>query len=443
MLYPFIYTRSMYHDYRVVTSESLRGMPRTIVHFMTEIARTLIDADNHQLSEPTWALVKKDGFLLWGIAIANKTLSDQSQDKYKRPVRGFFGFIADSQVARLPYEVSYFKTLYKTYVLPIWDAYGQTEQVTVNIPPISGFDFIEKSSRLNDEINVDDSICRVFPNTSESKLLIEAVFAAPGDCSIATNIHRTKQCVEFGKEHSSFTNAVMASDSNISKIDDIKVFVPEEIPVIPDDICIENNNDTKDESLSSLCGDLMYDTESVFTNCKNKQNNKKYLKYGLYGFMAFLCLIFVMKGSSIWEKILSPDTSHGTVISDDKRDGYVRDDFDDAAAFLNIHEPEVSIYDAGSEDTIIIRYESSSSITQVTTDDNWIKIITRPLQFSRQGKIEIVCEHLAQGKREGAVCITNKEGIKTVIPIYQISNNNVERVITGTTRINKAEKSQL
>ena len=112
MLYPLIYTRTKYHDYRIVTSTSLAGLPHSVVQICTEVARTMIDAENDQLKEPSWALVKKNGYTLWGIAILNDVIGDDNKDKYNRPVRGFFGFISDTSVCKLPYSISYFKEIY-------------------------------------------------------------------------------------------------------------------------------------------------------------------------------------------------------------------------------------------------------------------------------------------------------------------------------------------
>ena len=298
----------MYYDFRVVTSKSLTGVPRTIVHLATDIARTLIDAENNQLEEPTWVLVKKDGFLLWGMSALNKVLGEPNQDKEKRPTRGFFGFITDSNIAKLPYSISYFKRLYETYVVPIWDSYEQLYQIIGNAPEISGSDFIEKSSRLNDEINTDDCICRIFPSSSECKSLIEAVFSYNGDCSIATNVHRKRQCVEFGKDNISFTNAVMSSDSGQKALEDVTVFVPHEIPKVTDianDTPLENHsNDIQNNPVCPICGSSVYNYGDICANCKNEQRNKKFMKYGLYGFLALICLLLYLKGPGIWKVVL-------------------------------------------------------------------------------------------------------------------------------------------
>lgn len=419
MLYPFIYTRTKFHDYRVVTSKSLSGVPHTFMHVATEVARTLIDAENDQLTDPSWTLVRKDGFILWGMATVNKVLGGQSQDKYNRPVRGFFGFICDSHINRLPYESTFFRELYEKYVLPIWDSYEQTEQVIANMPNITGFDYIANSTRLKNEINVDKGICRIFPSSSESKSLIEAVFTSVEDCSIATNVHSKKQCVEFGKDKISFTNAVMSSDSKVNKVSDEKVFVP----IKDDDIITDSGNENEvviqKDPACSICGSPVNANENVCEGCNNKQQNKKYIKYGLYGFIALICLMLMFNGSSIWKKVLSSKHPQEKVqIEEDRTEnhsGRIKSD----SYFLNTTKHEVNVSDANLDDVFMIAYESSSVISRVNTSNNWIKIITPSQQFSKKGIIEFMCEPLTRGHREGAICLTNEDGIKTTIPIYQ------------------------
>lgn len=426
MIYPFIYTGTRYIDFRIVTSQLLTNIPGSVIRLFNEVACAMINADNSQLETPSWVLVKKSGYILWGIATLNRVLGEKCLDDDKRPVRGFFGFISDNQITSLPYGISYFKDLYEIYVVPIWDSYGQTEQVSAKMPAISGLDFIEKSSRLNNEINVEDSICRIFPSAVESKLLIEAVFTASCDCSIATNIHKKKQCVEFSKDKISFANVVMSSDSNLKDIEDIKVFVRKEKTDVVTDLSGGNNITTTGQKHCPLCGRPISQYEDECTACKNHQRKKKHLKYGLYGFMAIICLLLMFNGNTIWEKILSSKHSQGTVYNEEYKQKGQEGKINTPSSFLITTKQKVNVSDVNPDDIFKIAYESSSLITQVVPTENWISIMTSPQQFSENGIIEFTCDPLLQGRREGAICLTNDEGIKITIPIYQT-------VSTGTT----------
>ncbi len=437
MLYPYIYTATRYHDFRVVTSQMLHNLPNSVAQYLEDVAHAMIMAENNQLMFPSWILVKKEGYILWGMASLNNVLGDKSDDDDKRPVRGFFGFITDGTISKLPFSISFFKELYAKYVLPIWDSYEQTEQVTECMPAISGFDFIEKSSRLSSEINVDDSICRIFPSTYDSKSLIEAVFSSVEDCSIATNVHSKKQCVEFGKDRISFTNAVMSSDSKVNKTSDVKVFVPKKVDDIITDSVKENEKVVQKESVCSICGNPVNDNENICEGCKNKQQNKKYIKYGLYGFMALICLLLMFNGSSIWEKILPSKHVQEKVQIEERRDeqnGRIKSQ----SSFLNTTKSEVNVIDANPDDAFKFGYESSSLITQVNSANNWIRIITPEQQFSKKGTIEFMCDPLSHGQREGTICLTNDEGIKRIISIHQTVSTD-ESNVAGSSHAVRAD----
>lgn len=314
MFYPYIYTGTRYHDFRVVTSQMLLNLPHSIKQYFEDVARTMIKAENSQLMTPSWILVKKDGYMLWGIAVLNKVLGNKCQDDDNRPVRGFFGFISDHQISHIPYDISYFKMLYDTYVSPIWDTLDQTQQIVKQMPPMFGDDFIGKSSRLNDDINFDNGICRIFPSTSESKSLLEAVLSAVGDCSIATNVHSKRQCVDFGKDKISFTNAVMSSDSKVNNTTDVKVYVPEKVDDFFHDQFFGKDIVIKNETVCPICGRPINANDDICKYCMNKQQNKKYIKYALYGFIALTCWLILEKGTIIWEKLLSTENPHEKII---------------------------------------------------------------------------------------------------------------------------------
>lgn len=309
MLYPFIYTRTKYHDYRIVTSKSLTELPHSVVQICTEVARTMIDAENEQLREPSWAFVRKEGYTLWGMSILNETLGDDNKDKYNRPVRGFFGFISDNYVSKLPYSISYFKEIYKAYVMPIWDSPEQTEQIRSQLPAISGDEFITKSSTLYNKINFESGMCRIFPYGADCKGLIQAVFGSFEDCSIATNIHNKRNFIEFGKDKLTFMNVVGAPDSGIRDNQEIKVYTETE-PVNENNDLIKEDSTSFDDSTSISSGTPLNGEGGLCPECDNKKKNGKGLKYGLYGFIAIILIALIFEGPKICETIFSPRQSH-------------------------------------------------------------------------------------------------------------------------------------
>lgn len=438
MLYPLIYTRTKYHDYRIVTSKSLAGLPHSVVQIFTEVARTMIDAENNQLEEPSWALVKKNGYTLWGMSVLNDVLGDENKDKYNRPVRGFFGVISDNPTNKLPYSISYFKEIYKEYVMPIWDSPEQTEQVYSPLPSIFGDEFITKSSLLNNDINVELGKCRIFPYGSNCKGLIDAAFASFQDCSIATNIHKKSRCIEFGKDKLSFMNVVGASDSGIRDIQDIKVHVKETLIEITENP-FEDDPKSVEENTCAQCGDLILGDETLCPECKKKQQNKKFLKYGLYGFFTLVCVILILKGPSIWEAILSPKHTHEFVKYEEEIETSEGQHGYKTGPFLKTIKPEFNIQDADLDQTFEIKYQSSSILKKVQPTEGWIHILTPPNKYSQKGIITFVCEPLNHEARDGQIKLVNEEGNELSITIYQSTTNQVGGGFSVKNRENQNE----
>lgn len=422
MLYPFIYTRTKYHDYRVVTSKAQAGVPHSVVELFTEVARTMIDAENEQLEKPSWALVKKEGYTLWGMAILNETLSgknsDKNKDKTRRPVRGFFGFISDTSISKLPYDISFFKELYATYVSPIWDSYEQLEQISCQLPSMSGGEFITKSSMLHNEINVDSGVARIIPYGSDCKGLIEAVFSYVKECSIATNVHRKSQCIEFGKDRMSFMNVVGASDSGIRDKKDIKVYVKKE-PVIVHEDQVKDDSKPFEESIFTGCGDPLFGEGDPGAECKDEKKGNRYLKYGLYGFIAIVCLLLIFNGPSIWEAILTPNHTHENVEHEEEIETTERGQVYKTDPFLKTVKSEFNIQDVEFGQRFEIQYYSSSVLKEVQPSEGWIHILPPRILYSQTGVITFVCDPLGHAARDGQIRLVNEEGEESSITIHQ------------------------
>lgn len=226
MIYPFIYTRTKYIDYRIVTTKVLDIICKQEAREFRDIARCLIDASNEQLENPSWSLIRRNGIILWGIAVLNGKLGSSCQDKTNRPVRGFFGFLAkDVEVKMLPFNLSFFKDLYSTYVTPIWESLDQKNEVMdVLSEAFMGTTIHRMPHECVDTINICPSLCRLFPNCVDVKSLIELVFSYNGNCGVATNIHKREQPIELGKKKISLMNVVFSVDVKQSSIEDVVVF---------------------------------------------------------------------------------------------------------------------------------------------------------------------------------------------------------------------------
>ena len=429
MIYPFIYTRTKNYDYRVLTSKSLRGLDTSITRLATDIARTMIDADNACLDTPSWALAKTKGHIIWGMAILNKELGEQNKDKANRPVRGFFGLISDAPISRLPYDIAFFKELYAAFVTPIWESFQQTDECAGTLPDFSAHGCISMSPRANDRLNFAPSLCRVFTADADSKALLEAALAAFGDCSIATNLHKKSQCVEFGRSKTSFMNAVMAADAKAAS-QDIPVYVDTPVvekpkPVIP---VVEDTSD-QEQNMPTCpsCGRVLLPGQFLCHSCQEEQKRKKYIQYGIYAAGAVVALVLIFSIPSFFssKKHYSGYHSSDSENVSEREEREEREDHKNGlpAPLLTIHDEELTIDQILSENVLILEYSSSSPIVDIKTTYSGIQIIDNPPLPPEWGKIQFICKKLdvipdLDKVPIAEITLTNEEGKTATIPVY-------------------------
>lgn len=410
MLYPFIYTATKYCDFRLVTSNSLIPIPQSIVRLFETVARTVIDAENDQLKAPNWVLMKKDGFILWGMGISNTILSKINQDKNKRPTRGFFGFVSDSPVGTLPYSISYFRELYRLYVLPIWDSYDHTEQICCEVPDKWNDETVTKNPKLISDINVERSICRVFPYRINGKELIEAVLASPQDSSIGTNVHQNSSCIGNEELTLLLLNIVMSKGVPLGKREDIKrnsKDEKEEQPSIQGQE-LANSPDSRTIPAYGMQNQQKGKVLSKVASRDSHSNSKIYLKYGIYCCIIIICLVAIVEGPRIWSWLLPEASSQeGTpMIGDNIRPN------------LSFFPSEVDISQSSQGDLFTIQYKSSSKIIKVTVSEPWLRLRTIPSEYKKTGKLVFDCTSIPSTSLKGLITVENEEGIIGNIPIH-------------------------
>lgn len=306
MIYPFIYTRTKFHDYRVLSFGLLQDLPSCFVGECRAIARAAIDASNVQLQTPSWVLVKTNEAILWGMACCNRLLGSQFTDKESCPVRGFFGIILSPDSNALPFDLAFFKRLYEVYVSPIWEVAASDEEVTTLFDiPFGSTQLL--ASKKEAEINFSTSISRFFPWQENEADYISTVLATKGCNSIATNIHERKQALAIGRNNFSFQNVIMANDSKQPQKEDVAIKELYQETITSHDKILEekkiklHGNDSKEHFDS----ELLSSKEDI---CAELMSKKTKTTYGLYIFFGLVCLIFLFIGRNIWE-VISSDKS--------------------------------------------------------------------------------------------------------------------------------------
>lgn len=109
----------------------LFSVPSNLTKSQIDIVRTKLmsilgDDVERNLKTPKWILYKDYNFLVWGLCCENRFIaSDIQKTTHKnRPIRGFFGVVISNftvEDLRLPFDINYFRELYRNEVEKYWD----------------------------------------------------------------------------------------------------------------------------------------------------------------------------------------------------------------------------------------------------------------------------------------------------------------------------------
>lgn len=113
----------------------LFSAPSNLTKSQIDIVRTKLmsilgDDVERDLKTPKWILYKDYNFLVWGLCCENRLIASNPQETThkNRPVRGFFAIVISDfkgKELRLPFDINYFRELYRDEVEKYW---GQKEQ---------------------------------------------------------------------------------------------------------------------------------------------------------------------------------------------------------------------------------------------------------------------------------------------------------------------------
>ncbi|MCE1166481.1 MAG: hypothetical protein LWX70_00130 [Sphingobacteriia bacterium] len=122
----FIYTRTYKDDYRLIASPNESYLPENILWAFIAFSRDVINIENPLYGDfklARWSIYKYYDYVLFGIGCKNIELSEHSNDKVGRPVRGFFGVVLKltEETNILPFDLQYFKDIYRCFISPHWE----------------------------------------------------------------------------------------------------------------------------------------------------------------------------------------------------------------------------------------------------------------------------------------------------------------------------------
>ena len=231
----FVYTRTKNVDYQVLISPTEDLCPKsTRKHFLSQARGTInVELYDDPFTEPRWLLSRKGNLLLWGIGIQNK---DLNEDFYKdftgRPVRGFFGIVLNlsEQEAALPFDLSFFRKIYLTYIVPIWDVeFDALKKSSVGFDfDITTFNCIRKESapvKLNHDIDKTLILGKVDLNDTFATAL-----SSCNDISVVSGFSSKSHA--FAHEYL-YTNAVVIGIEEPETKNHKKTIPPVQPPIYP------------------------------------------------------------------------------------------------------------------------------------------------------------------------------------------------------------------
>ena len=102
----------------------------------TKLMSILGDDVERDLKIPKWILYKDNNFLVWGICCENRLLASNPQETThkNRPVRGFYAIVISDfkgEELRLPFDINYFRELYRNEVENYWSQKEQHQNQTI------------------------------------------------------------------------------------------------------------------------------------------------------------------------------------------------------------------------------------------------------------------------------------------------------------------------
>lgn len=294
--YPFIYTRTKYQDYRILTTASLKGVPIETLRSLRAVVRGLINTKDEYLDSPSWALVKDDSFTIWGIACMNRVLSGISTDLDNRQVRGFFGILIPTQNATcLPSNIEYFRRLYETYVAPVWDSRLTDDSVGMMPLPKAEEIIIASGNSFNINININQGECRYYPVNTDYKAIVSEILGTSSVNSLAVNVHDSNQLRPIGLNDFSFMNVVMDESFCQDAIRTVKLGNHH----VQDNIKPDEFQDTMNDNLHSCPRD----------------SRKDVVKGVFLSVIIIVALCFLFMGDEIWGFFLGGETE--SIVSED------------------------------------------------------------------------------------------------------------------------------
>lgn len=208
----YSYTRGAEMDY------GLFSVPSNLTKSQIEIVRTKLmsilgDDVERNLKTPKWILYKDYNFLVWGLCCENRFIaSDIQKTTHKnRPIRGFFGVVISDftgEDIRLPFDINYFRELYRNEVEKYWNQIELHQNQTIGYL-LGKYNFVSAAHNNYIELLNTD----IFQCQSLGELDREGVIAAALTLNNVSLLIDNDNIEQATNRHGSFMNCLTSSVS--------------------------------------------------------------------------------------------------------------------------------------------------------------------------------------------------------------------------------------
>ena len=216
----FVYTRNRDNDYKLAYAPDDTFCPPETRRYFLKQSRGVINIESYSgsLDEPRWFISRKGNHILFGIGVMNRILgADNNTDYTGTPIRGFFGLVinADNQT-RVPYDIKFYKDLYKSIIDPVWNYANEDFK----------FKGVEVTQDFNDYECIDSITCSIELNTDENKTLIlpistniadivGAILSKSADCSFVSGLSDKEHA--YSNDYCFHNATIIGTDKRIEK----------------------------------------------------------------------------------------------------------------------------------------------------------------------------------------------------------------------------------
>lgn len=418
----YSYTRGAEMDY------GLFSAPGNLTKSQIDIVRTKLmsilgDDVERDLKTPKWILYKDYNFLVWGLCCENHLLASNPQETThkNRPVRGFFAIVISDfkgEELRLPFDINYFRELYRIEVEKYWDQKELHQNQTLGYL-VGKYNYVsEAHNNYVDLLNTDIFQCQSLGELDKEGVIAAALtldkvsllidndnieqatnrngsFMNCLTSSVSFGLHHVKQqCPKCKKYVSSFTQTGVCFDCEEA----------EEVirrRTIKDEDDMDKQMKIELEFAQNKIVELESEVESNRLQLKKKDRVIRILAVILVGLL--IALLYSQDSFSL--KLFKEKQETQYIPS---RDSHIwdngRTDNDSIhyqEASFKFFESAINV-DAGTHKKFPIKFQTNDDKYRIESNADWIKILS-----TEGGLITIeIAANKQNDSREGKVTVT-------------------------------------